>query len=121
MKIDLWLYGELSRFSGDGKEKAFAHSEVEMPDGSTIGDLLGALGMPTEKRGLTFINGAISAMPGLQPDLCHVLHNEDRVGIFPEVSMLPFHYREGAPVVQEFADAVRKMGTNGIANDFRAK
>ncbi len=37
-------------------------------------DLLAQLGMPTAQRGITFINGKLSAMPGLQPDLDHVLN-----------------------------------------------
>ena len=120
MKVDLWLYGELSRYgSDDGRESAFAHLTVEMPDGSTMGELLDRLGMPSEARGLTFVDGAISSMPGLYPDLEHVLPKGARVGIFPPVSMLPFHYREGAAVVDEMAEALGKLGPDGMAHDYR--
>ncbi len=117
MKLEVWVYGELTRFVGD--EAAFARFDLDLPAGTTIGKLLEIIGLPTEERGLTFVNGAISAFPGLQPDLHHPLHDGDRVGIFPEISMLPFHYREGAPVVEELADVLRSMGAKGIAHDFR--
>jgi molybdopterin converting factor small subunit len=120
LRIEVWLYGELSKYANeDGKESAFAHRFLDVPQGSTIGDLLQELGMPSEARGLTFVNGAISSMPGLYPDLNHKLSENDRVGIFPPVSMLPFHYREGAPVVKEMADAITKLGTQGFAHDYR--
>jgi len=120
VKIDLWLYGELSRYGNEsGEERAFAHLFLELREGATVGNMLDVLGMPSEARGLTFINGAISSMPGLYPDLNHVLSDGDRVGIFPPVSMLPFHYREGAPVVKEMAGALEKMGTQGFAHDYR--
>ena len=44
-------------------------------DGGTVDDLLGALKIRTEERGITFIDGSLSAMPGLQPDLDHILKN----------------------------------------------
>jgi molybdopterin converting factor small subunit len=119
VKLEVWVYGELTRFTG--KEGAYARFDLDIPEGTTIGGLLETIGVPTEERGLTFVNGAISAFPGLQPDLGHTLHDGDRVGIFPEVSMLPFHYREGAPVVEELADAIQEMGVKGIAHDFRER
>ncbi len=117
MRLEVWVYGDLTRFVGD--EGAFVRLDLDLPEGVTIGDLLETIGVPTEERGLTFVNGAISAFPGLQPDLQHSLHDGDRIGIFPEVSMLPFHYREGAPVVEELAEELREMGEKGIAHDFR--
>jgi hypothetical protein len=57
--------------------------------------------MPTEKRGITFINGRLSAMPGLQPDLGHILQDGDRVGFFDPKSMWPFQYRHGAMITDE--------------------
>ena len=47
-----------------------------------MANLLAHLKMPTEERGITFINGRLSAMPGLQPDLGHILLDGDRVGLF---------------------------------------
>ena len=119
MKLEVWVYGELTRFVGE--DGAYIRLDLDLPEGTTIGRLLDVIGLPTEERGLTFVNGAISAFPGLQPDLGHPLHDGDRVGIFPEVSMLPFHYREGAPVVEELAEAIRAMGSKGVAHDFSGR
>jgi hypothetical protein len=54
------------------------------------------LALPTEERGITFINGNLSAMPELQPDLDHTLEEGDRVAFFHLTSMWPFQYRDGA-------------------------
>jgi sulfur carrier protein ThiS len=84
-----------------------------MPEGSTVADLLARLGLPTEERGITFINGDLSAMPGLQPDLPHVLKDNDRVAFFHLTSMWPFQYRLGivmAPEMQEAMLASPDMG-----------
>jgi hypothetical protein len=53
------------------------------------------LSLPTEERGLTFINGDLSAMPDLQPDLEHSLNDGDRVAFFHLQSMWPAQYRHG--------------------------
>ncbi len=55
-----------------------------------MADLLSYLAMPTEERGITFVNGELSAMPGLQPDLGHVLHDGDRVALFPPQEHVAF-------------------------------
>lgn len=62
MHIDTWLYGELARFGGSAAQPSHANLQVSLPEGSTMADLLSALGMPTEARGITFINGELSAM-----------------------------------------------------------
>jgi hypothetical protein len=77
-----------------------------LPKGSTIADLLAHLKMPTEERGITFINGRLSAMPGLQPDLGHILQDGDRVGFFDLRSMWPFQYRHGAMMIDEMERAL---------------
>jgi hypothetical protein len=69
---------------------------MSLPEKSTLADLMERLGMPTLERGITFINGQLSAMPGLQPDLGHVLKDGDRVAFFDLKSMWPFQYRHGA-------------------------
>ena len=40
----------------------FAHLKVSLDQGSTIKDLLEQIGIPTEERGFTFINGNLSAL-----------------------------------------------------------
>jgi hypothetical protein len=107
MHLDVWLYGALARFGGDANQGSFANLRLNLPEGSTISDLLAYLKLPTAERGITFISGQLSAMPGLQPDLGHVLLDGDRVGLFDPKSMWPFQYRDGAAMVEEMREATR--------------
>jgi hypothetical protein len=93
--IDVWLYGSLSKYGGDSNKSSYANPQVELPVGSRIIDLLEQLSLPTEERGITFINGDLSAMPDLQPDLKQPLHDGDRVAFFHLNSMWPAQYRHG--------------------------
>ena len=106
--VDVWLYGALKRYGGKAAQGSFANLQLRLPEGSTMADLLSSLEMPTEERGITFINGQLSAMPGLQPDLSHTLGEGDRIGIFDRRSMWPFQYRHGAAMIEEMS---RAMGT----------
>ncbi|PKO04791.1 MAG: hypothetical protein CVU41_15370 [Chloroflexi bacterium HGW-Chloroflexi-3] len=96
MKIDVWLYGVLSMYASEKAEKGFASVQLELSEGTKVGELLKTLNMPTEERGITFINGKLSALPGLQPDLNQELKDEDRISFFDHRSMWPFQYRHGA-------------------------
>lgn len=96
MKIDVWLYGVLSLYASEKAEKGFASVQVELPEGTKVGGLLKVLNMPSEERGITFINGNLSALPGLQPDLYQELKDDDRISFFDLRSMWPFQYRHGA-------------------------
>jgi hypothetical protein len=89
------VYGALACYGGGTEQGSFANLQIHLPEGSTMADLLAHLKMPTEERGITFINGRLSAMPGLQPDLGHMLRDGDRVGLFDLKSMWPFQYRHG--------------------------
>ncbi len=104
--IDVWLYGDLKFYGGEAAQESFANLRVRLQDGCTLADLLAYLRIPTEERGITFINGQLSAMPGLQPDLGHVLRKGDRVGIFDLKSMWPFQYRHGAGMTEEMTQAM---------------
>ena len=104
--LDVWLYGILASYGSGTEEGNFANLKVGLPEGSTIADLLAHLKMPTEERGITFINGRLSAMPGLQPDLGHILQDGDRVGFFDLKSMWPFQYRHGAMMIDEMKRAL---------------
>jgi len=106
MIVAVWLYGTLARYGGEAGQGSFANLEMRLPEGSTVGELLGRLGMPTGERGITFINGQLSAMPGLQPDLGHILNEGDRVAFFDLKSMWPFQYRHGAAMTDEMARAM---------------
>lgn len=108
--VDIWLYGTLACYGGEAKEEGFANLQLWLPEGSTMANLLAHLRMHTEERGITFINGQLSAMPGLQPDLGHILHNGDRVGLFDPKSMWPFQYRHGVALIDEMARAEKYHG-----------
>jgi hypothetical protein len=83
-----------------------------------MADLLTRLKMPTEERGITFVNGRLSAMPGLQPDLGHILHDGDRVGLFDLKSMWPFQYRHGAMLTDEMAQAMDDGKDHGLRHTY---
>jgi hypothetical protein len=118
IKVDTWLYGELARYGGDPGQTVYANVNAALSEGSTIGDLLAHLRMPTEARGITFINGELSAMPGLQPDLEHVLHDGDRVAFFHLQSMWPFQYRAGIPMSGEMSAAMQTRDDQGLRHSY---
>ena len=89
-----------------------------MPVGSTLADLLAYLRMPTEKRGITFINGDLSAMVGIQNDLGHPLQDGDRVAFFHLNAMWPFQYRLGAAMTGEMRDAMLKSKDQGMYHSY---
>jgi hypothetical protein len=108
--VDVWLYGPLARYGGEAARKAHANLQIELPVGSRMRDLLDHLAMPTKERGITFINGDLSAMPGLQPDLDHTLEQGDRVAFFHLRSMWPSQYRHGAARIPEMERAMNEKG-----------
>jgi hypothetical protein len=108
IRLDVWLYGPLSRFAGDGKTGAYAQVPIDLPDSATMSDLLDRLGMTTADKGLTFVNGRLTDMPGLAADLGTVLADGDRVAFFHERSMWPFQYRFGASISPELNEAMLK-------------
>ncbi len=112
--LDVWLYGILARYGGDGQQGSYANLKLRLPQGSSVADLLARLKMPTAERGITFINGQLSAMPGLQPDLGHVLRDGDRVAFFDPTSMWPFQYRHGAAMIPEMAQAMDTEPDHGL-------
>jgi hypothetical protein len=117
--VDVWLYGDLARFGGEASEGSHAHVPLSVPVGATVGDLLSKLNMKTEERGITFINGKLSAMPGIQPDMKLILHNEDRVAFFHRQSMWPFQYRLGASVTDEMKEALDKQEDHGLHHTYK--
>jgi hypothetical protein len=76
--------------------------------------LLGHGGIPSEDRGITFINGQLRAMPGLQPDLGHILNDGGRGAFFDLRSMWPFQYRHGAALTEEMARAMAGEKDDGL-------
>jgi hypothetical protein len=116
--VTLYLYGDLARYGGKTATYGFASLQVQLKDRSVIRDLLAHLGISTEKRGITFINGKLSAMPGLQPDLDHVLNDNDRVAFFDLKSMWPFQYRNGATMIDEMAQALSSEKDGGLHHTY---
>lgn len=116
--IDTWLYGSLADYGGSEKKSSFAHLEVHLPEGSNISDLLSFLKMPSEARGITFINGNLSAMPGVQPDLDHTLQDQDRVAFFDPISMWPFQYRHGIAMIEEMAATMESSEDMGVHHSY---
>jgi hypothetical protein len=114
LTVDVWLYGALARYGPRAEQESFANLRVCLPQGGTMTDLLARLGVRTEERGVTFINGQLSAMPGLQPDLGHILHDGDRVGLFDLKSMWPFQYRHGAALTGEMEHATVAAKDHGL-------
>ena len=117
MRIDVRLYGPLARYGGSDRNVA-AKVEIDLPAGSTVGDLLAALEMPSEARGITFINGDLSAMPGLQPDLDTELADGDRVAFFHPKSMWPFQYRHDAAATPAFREAMDAREDQGVRSRY---
>ncbi len=117
--IDTWLYGNLAVYGGDPNEHNFANVKISLKQNSTLQDLLHKLGMETEERGITFINGDLSAMPGMQPDLNHPLHNGDRVAFFHLRSMWPFQYRHGVGMIDEMQSAIDNSEDRGLRHAYK--
>lgn len=101
MHLDVWLYGDLKKYGGEIKKMGVAHLTVDLETGRCLQDLLDRLELPTRERGITFVNGQLSALPGLQPDLKMELKDADRVALFDLKSMWPFQYRHGATMTGE--------------------
>ena len=112
--LDVWLYGPVAQYAGEASQGSYAQLDVEMPAESTLGDLVSHLGIPAEERGITFVNGSLAALPGLDVDLSKILHDGDRVGISHNKSMWPFQYRFGAHLTPELQESFRQREDRGI-------
>jgi hypothetical protein len=110
MQVEVWLYGPLARYGGEKSRGSYAQLLVDLPVGSTMQDLLDKLSLPDEEKGITFINGSLAALPGLDTDRTVVLQAGDRVGISHRKSMWPFQYRFGAATNPELLAAMKKRG-----------
>lgn len=116
--IDTWLYGVLARYGGEPQNRTFANLQVALPAGGLMRDLLATLQMDTAERGITFINGDLSAMPGVQPDMDHPLNDGDRVAFFHLQSMWPFQYRQGGGMIDEMQTAINESENIGLHHTY---
>jgi len=96
--IEVWLYGPLSAYAPSGRGPGHARFHLQAPDATRMRDLLSILKIPPDEKGITFVNGQLTDMPGLHADDELELHAGDRVGIFHTNSMWPFQYRFGASI-----------------------
>ena len=112
--IEVWLYGPIARYAGEASQGSYAQLDVEVPEGSTVGDLVHQLGIPAEERGITFVNGNLAALPGLEADLHLRLHDGNRVGISHRRSMWPFQYRLGANLTPQLQETFRQRQDRGV-------
>ncbi|MBN1179523.1 MAG: MoaD/ThiS family protein [Anaerolineae bacterium] len=117
--VEVWLYGPLSQYSGE--KGSHAQTAMTFAQGSTVGDLVERLGIPAEERGITFVNGKLAALPGLQADLSVTLYDGDRIGIFHTKSIWPFQYRFGANLTPELQEAFRERDDRGIRHAYTSK
>ncbi|MGD9147853.1 MAG: MoaD/ThiS family protein [Anaerolineae bacterium] len=114
INVEVWLYGPIAKYAGEKSQGSFAELHPELPVGSTVQDLLDLLELPPEEKGITFINGSLAALPGLDSDREVVLKDGDRVGISHRRSMWPFQYRFGASQTDEIGETFRDRSDRGI-------
>ena len=112
--IEVWLYGPIARYAGEASQGSHAQLNLEIPEGSTLGDLVDQLGIPRDERGITFVNGNLAALPGLESSLSLVLADGDRVGISHRKSMWPMQYRFGAQITPQLEEEFRQRKDRGV-------
>lgn len=116
--VDTWLYGELAKYAKENSRPGYANPKVNLPEGATIQDLLNTLDLPTDERGITFINGNLSAMPGIHPDLDYELKDNDRIAFFHLRSMWPYQYRQGAAMFDALEHAMEEENGQSMHHSF---
>jgi hypothetical protein len=114
IQVEVWLYGPVARYGGEANRGSYAQLHLDLPTGSTMQDLLDRLGLPDEEKGITFINGDLAALPGLDSDREVVLQDGDRIGISHRRSMWPFQYRFGASLTSEIKETFRERKDRGV-------
>ena len=112
--IEVWLYGPIARYAGEASQGSHAQLSLEIPEESTLGDLVDQLGIPRDERGITFVNGNLAALPGLESSLSLVLGDGDRVGISHRKSMWPMQYRFGAQITPQLEEEFRQRKDRGV-------
>jgi putative ubiquitin-RnfH superfamily antitoxin RatB of RatAB toxin-antitoxin module len=118
--VEVWLYGPIAKYAGEQSQGSHAQLHLDLPDGTTVGALVEQLGIPPEEKGITFVNGKLAALPGLDADKGVALHDGDRVGISHNRSMWPFQYRFGANLTDEVQESFRQRGDRGVHHAYTA-
>jgi sulfur carrier protein ThiS len=78
MKIELRLFASLAQYRPDDGGTELAQT-IEVSEGSTIGSLIDFLGIPPDTVKIIFING-------IHASDADVIHEGDRIGIFPPIA-----------------------------------
>jgi len=112
--VEVWLYGPIARYAGDQSQGSYAHLQFDLPPGTTVRELVDQLEIPSEEKGITFVNGKLAALPGLDADQQVILQAGDRIGISHRKSMWPFQYRFGASQTDEIAETFRQREDRGL-------
>lgn len=76
MRVELALFASLRRYVPEGE--AGHERTMDLPDGTTVGQVIAMLGLPDEPR-VVFVNGRHA--PEDQE-----LHDGDRLAVFPPVA-----------------------------------
>ena len=118
IRVEVWLYGPLARYAGEQSQGSYAELHLELPAGSTMQYLLDHLGLPPEEKGITFVNGDLAALSGLDADRDLVLHDGDRVGISHRKSMWPFQYRFGASLTPQLEETFSQRQDGGVQHAY---
>ncbi len=115
MQIDVRLYGPLD---ATGQRSQYpCQGVVDLAADQTVADLMRDLDLPTELRGITFINGFSARCRACSgPD--HILSDGDRVALFHEKSMWPFHNRHDVAAVSEFKEALAEREDGGLQSRY---
>ncbi len=121
ISLEVWLYGPLARYAPVPGKGSYSQFVLSLSDGATVADLMRELGIPSDEKGITFVNGDLTDMPGLSADLDRVLHDGDRVGLLHKRSMWPFQYRFLAKTSPEFEEAVRRRDGPSAFHSPRAR
>lgn len=117
--IEVWLYGPVARYAGEASQGSYAELHLELPAGTTVQNLIERLGIPSEEKGITFVNGSLAALPGIDADAAVVLHHGDRVGISHRNSMWPHQYRFGAATTSQLEEEFRRREDYGIRHEYK--
>jgi len=76
MEVKVRLFATLRQYLPEGAEGTMS---MNLPEGTTVGDLLARMGIPEETVKLRFVNGS-------HADVDKVLAHGDEVGLFPPLA-----------------------------------
>jgi hypothetical protein len=106
--VSVTLFGELVCYGNRTKTGSYATLDAKLPEDSTLKDLFDYLLMCTNERGITYINGFISALPDIQPDLDYILQNNDHITLLPAQEIWQFQQRSSLPITAKISSALQQ-------------